>query len=919
MPPQGVRAWSVFGTIGLEGLSRSIAQLQAFDAAGKGTARRLTGLSTSATLLAGGLAAVGLAAVAVGVRGAQAFAEFDAAMTQSLAIMGDVDDALEDQLADRARQASREFNIAASSVAEGFFFLASAGLSARESLAAIRPVTAFAKAGMFDLATATDLLTDAQSALGLTIRDDAVANMLNMVRVSDALVKANTLANATVQQFSEALTNRAAAGLRLVNKELEEGLAVLAVFADQGIKGAEAGTRLDIVLRDLQRAAITNADRFEDLEISVFDANDQMRDMADIVSDLEGAFEGMSDKQRIAALEMLGFNFRSVQALLTLIGFSDQIRKYNREVDKAGGTTKDVAEKQLGTLKEEFGLLGKEIESFFISVGSLEEGGLRGAVRGITEELAGMRLAMGEAGDDALTMEQRLRVVGEAFRDLVSLAPFALFRSETLRELGQARQAIQDIDQLLESASKNLDKSIAGFRALVDAQAPDEVIRQADRINKTVLRQAQRVNESVRRAQEAAAAGRVEEARQFQALATQQLRVAIRLNEDLAALQGQRRDNFRRVSLDMLRLQAEIGEASKQMLLDRLREELAAELEGSERFIELRREVHEVERAIEAERAAAARKAERRREESLQRERAATQERVRLAEREMQLAIRTGEITLRERLRQIQLFLAVAELTAEQRIELEEELFEITSRLTREQINQARALAQTNAEAARQVLMSWRETLSQLGAAFPALLDEIDEGMEAVGDEARDSIRTVGEDIENEAEALGRNIIAGIIRGGQSVSGILERAFEQILTTAILQVGTKLLGIGSPSRVTFAWGRDIGRGMFLGLRESEPAVQRASERLARLALPDRMRLPEPALPSFRLPPAPARQVAPVDRRRRDDRMGMRELVLRVEAPVERRPTDFLRDAEWQEAIRNTILIAEDQGFRLRGD
>jgi len=90
---------------------------------------------------------------------------------------------------------------------------------------------------MFDMARATDLLTDAQSALGLTIRDDAIANMEEMVRVSDVLVRANTLANASVEQFSVALTTKSGAALRALNKDMEEGVAVLAAFADQGIKG----------------------------------------------------------------------------------------------------------------------------------------------------------------------------------------------------------------------------------------------------------------------------------------------------------------------------------------------------------------------------------------------------------------------------------------------------------------------------------------------------------------------------------------------------------------------------------------------------------------------------------------------------------------------------------------------------------
>lgn len=284
---------------------------------------------------------------------------FDQAMTRSLAIMGRLSTAMERQLGQTARRVSRQFNIDANLIAEGYFFLASAGLDAAQSLAALPQVTAFAKAGAFDMARATDLLTDAQSALGLTV-DDTAQNMENMARVSDVLVKANTMANATVEQFAESLTNRAAAGLRLVNKDIEEGVAVLAAMADQGTKGAEAGTRLDIVLRDLQRSALKNREQFARFNVEVFDSNGNMRNLADIIADLERAMDGLNDSQRRSMITMLGFNERSVSALLQMIGLSDQIRNYERGLREAAGTTQTVANNQMRSFDERLGKIGQQ-------------------------------------------------------------------------------------------------------------------------------------------------------------------------------------------------------------------------------------------------------------------------------------------------------------------------------------------------------------------------------------------------------------------------------------------------------------------------------------------------------------------------------------------------------------------------------
>ena len=303
---------------------------------------------------------ISLPIVAVGAAVTKFGADFDKAMTTSLAIMGDLTDAMKKDMADAARTVGKTTKYGATEAAEAYYFLASAGLSAKQSIEALPKVAAFAQAGQFDLSLATDLLTDAQSALGLVVKDVA-ENMQNMTRVSDVLVKANTLANASVQQFSEALTNKAGAALRVLDKEIEEGVAVLAVYADQGVKGAEAGSQLNIVMRDLQKAAIKNKEAFKSANIAVFDQEGEMRNLADIVSDLEGRLEGMSDEEKKAELMTLGFTEKSISATVALLGTSDAIKEYENKLKDAAGTTQTVAEKQLQNFWDQLNLVKKEL------------------------------------------------------------------------------------------------------------------------------------------------------------------------------------------------------------------------------------------------------------------------------------------------------------------------------------------------------------------------------------------------------------------------------------------------------------------------------------------------------------------------------------------------------------------------------
>lgn len=318
-----------------------------------GPLRRAQGLLRSTAVAAGSLALTlaplgGVAAFAQMIRSGE---EFNQKMRQSLAIMGDVSETMRGEMRDAAFDVARSTRFGASQAAEAYFFLASAGLNARQSVAALPAVAAFAQAGNFDLARATDLATDAQSALGLTV-EDTQQNLLNLKQVTDVLVKANTLANASVEQFSTSLTTKAGAALKIVGKEIEEGVAVLAAFADQGVKGEQSGTALNIVLRDLQTKAIQNAQAFREAGVAVFDSAGEMNNLADIVGDLENRLAGLSDQQAKAALLQLGFADKSVIFIQTLLGMSEKIREYERELRKAGGTTKEVADKQLTPIQE---------------------------------------------------------------------------------------------------------------------------------------------------------------------------------------------------------------------------------------------------------------------------------------------------------------------------------------------------------------------------------------------------------------------------------------------------------------------------------------------------------------------------------------------------------------------------------------
>jgi len=344
--------------------SQYLAMLKTAEAKMKFTAQRMTQIGTQLSLR------VTVPLVAMGTASTKAFANFDDAMTKSLAIMSGITPVIRQEMESLALTMSEQSVTSAKDLAKSYFFLASAGLDAAQSMAALGAVNQFAIAGAFDMATATDLATDAQSALGLTVKD-AQQNLVNMTRVTDVLVGANTLANATTEQFSLALTSQAGPAMKAYGIELEEGVAVLAAFADQGIKAQNAGNLFSRMLRLMTKGFMDNRTAWKRLNINIFDSTGALKPMSNIVGDLSNALGAMSTRQKIATLDMLGFQARSQQAILPLLGMGDAIAKYKIQLEDMGGITREVSEKQMKSFSSQMKILKNQIVAVGIEIGTI--------------------------------------------------------------------------------------------------------------------------------------------------------------------------------------------------------------------------------------------------------------------------------------------------------------------------------------------------------------------------------------------------------------------------------------------------------------------------------------------------------------------------------------------------------------------
>jgi len=292
------------------------------------------------------------------------YLKFDKAMTESTAIMSDVTQSIRKEMEDTAHAISNTSSFSAAEVARGYYHLASAGLNAQQTLKTIGIAERFAMAGQMDMGQSTELLTDSVNALGLATNDTAQYQK-NMLRISDVLSQANNMAAGTTLEYAKALANNTAAAFALVGKSAEEAVSVLMAFASRGVRGEEAGEKLAIVMRDLQRSFIDNRSVWNNYGLAVYDVTGKMLPFSNILGQLENKMMTLSDEGKKVLLMQLGFQERSVMATMELIGFTSKIQEYEKALKDAGGTTQMVADKQMKSLSNQLSAMQHKWQTMF--------------------------------------------------------------------------------------------------------------------------------------------------------------------------------------------------------------------------------------------------------------------------------------------------------------------------------------------------------------------------------------------------------------------------------------------------------------------------------------------------------------------------------------------------------------------------
>ena len=318
---------------------------------------------------------------ALGTTAVKTTADFDSSMSQVQATMGITKDSMSDlngasvntmdALRDLAKQMGAETAFSASECADAMNYLALAGYSTQEIYDTLPTVLNLAAAGDIDLASASDMVTDAMSALGMeTSEADTMV---------DQMAKTASLTNTSVAQLGEGILTIGATA-RTVKGGTAELNTALGILANNGIKSAEGGTHLRNVILSLQNPTDKAAAQMEALGISVYDSEGNMRSLNDILGDLNTSMEGMTAQEKSNIIGQI-FNktdLSAVNALLANTG--DTWDSLQQSIADSGGAAQQMADTQLDNLSGQLTLLKSALEGLAISFGEILMPAVRAAV-----------------------------------------------------------------------------------------------------------------------------------------------------------------------------------------------------------------------------------------------------------------------------------------------------------------------------------------------------------------------------------------------------------------------------------------------------------------------------------------------------------------------------------------------------------
>ena len=291
------------------------------------TGDKIAGAGKAVMPLSAGVTALGAAAV-------KTTADFDAYMSKVQAVSGATGKEF-DALREKAREMGSKTKFSASEAAEAMNYMAMAGWKTEDMLSGIEGIMNLAAASGEDLATTSDIVTDALTAFGMTAKDSG--------HFADILAAASSNANTNVSMMGETF-KYAAPVAGALGFTAEDTAQAIGLMANAGIKSSQAGTALRSTMTKLSKDFTISGKNIGDVTIKTKNADGSMRELNDILADSREAFAGLTEAEKAqAAQSLVGKN--AMSGFLALMNASPKdIEKLEGAISSCDGAAENMAE-----------------------------------------------------------------------------------------------------------------------------------------------------------------------------------------------------------------------------------------------------------------------------------------------------------------------------------------------------------------------------------------------------------------------------------------------------------------------------------------------------------------------------------------------------------------------------------------------
>lgn len=297
----------------------------------------------------------------LGVAAVKTTADFDSEMSKVSAISGATGTDL-DKLRGKAREMGAKTKFSASEAAQGMQYMAMAGWKTQDMMDGLEGIMNLAAASGEDLASTSDIVTDALTAFGLSAKDSS--------HFSDILAAASSNANTNVSMMGETF-KYAAPVLGSLGYTAEDAALAIGLMANAGIKSSQAGTSLRGAITNLAKPTDTVAAAMDKYGISLTDSSGKMLSLRELMEQLRQKLGGLSEAEQAQAAAAL-FGKNAMSGMLAIINGSDKdFEKLAGAIDNCDGSSEKMANTMNDNLQGQITILISQLQELAISFGEI--------------------------------------------------------------------------------------------------------------------------------------------------------------------------------------------------------------------------------------------------------------------------------------------------------------------------------------------------------------------------------------------------------------------------------------------------------------------------------------------------------------------------------------------------------------------